>query len=110
LQSFRAGGGAVVLLTNAPRPRAQIERQVASLGVPHDAWDTIATSGDAARLAAFRGVVGQRVWFMGEERDLAFFDPMQIAPDTVALERVSLSDAEGIVCCGPNCFSPRPVA
>jgi HAD superfamily hydrolase (TIGR01459 family) len=105
LQAFRAGGGAVVLLTNAPRPRAHVERQLDALGVPRDAWDVVATSGDAARLAAFRGVVGQKVWFMGEERDLSFFEPMKIATDALALERVPLDQAEGIVCCGP--FDPK---
>jgi HAD superfamily hydrolase (TIGR01459 family) len=105
LQAFRARGGAVVLLTNAPRPRVYIERQLDSLGVPRDAWDTIATSGDAARLAAFRGAVGEKVWFMGEERDLSFFDPLKIATDAVALARVALDQAEGIICCGP--FDPK---
>ena len=105
LQAFRSQGGTVVLLTNAPRPRVHIERQLDGLGVPRDAWDTIATSGDAARLAAFRGVVGERVWFMGEDRDLSFFDPMKIVTDAVGLTRVPLAEADGIICCGP--FDPK---
>ncbi|MFN3527364.1 MAG: TIGR01459 family HAD-type hydrolase, partial [Paracoccus sp. (in: a-proteobacteria)] len=58
LQAYRATGGIVVLLTNSPRPRKGVEEQLAHFGVPRDAWDTIATSGDSARAAMFSGVVG----------------------------------------------------
>ncbi|MGR3756855.1 MAG: TIGR01459 family HAD-type hydrolase [Tranquillimonas sp.] len=105
LQAFRRDGGSVVLLTNAPRQRASVERQIAQLGVPRDAWDSIATSGDAARLAMFKGAVGSRVWFMGGEMDEVFFDPIRVLDDPVVIERVSLDRAEGIVCCGP--FDPQ---
>lgn len=101
LQAFRAGGGAVVLLTNAPRARAGVERQLDGFGVPRDAWDTIATSGDSARAAMFRGAVGQRVFFIGEPRDLPFFEPIAVVKDPVEIARVSLKEAEGIVCTGP---------
>ncbi|SIS55441.1 HAD-superfamily class IIA hydrolase, TIGR01459 [Roseivivax lentus] len=105
LQAFRATGGKVVLLTNAPRPRDSVARQIAKLGVPEDAWDTIATSGDSARAAMFRGAVGQKVWFMGEAHDESFFSPLHLVADPVEITRVDLEDAEGIVCCGP--FDPH---
>ena len=80
LQAYRAQGGTVLLLTNAPRPRSDVEAQLHRMGVPDDAWDTIATSGDSARLAMFSGAVGQKVWFMGNpETDLNFFSPLQVA-------------------------------
>lgn len=101
-RAFRARGGRVVLLTNAPRPRGPVAAQVAALGVPDDAWDTIATSGDAARAAMFRGAVGSKVWFMGEDKDLSFFEPLKLVQDPVEIERVPLEQAEGIVCCGPE--------
>lgn len=104
MQAFRRGGGRVALVTNAPRPRASVAEQILGLGIPEDAWDVIATSGDAARIAMFRGAVGQKVWFMGEERDLSFFEPPRILANPVAIERVPLDQAEGIVCCGP--FDP----
>ena len=97
--------GRVVLVTNAPRPRASVAVQIARLGIPEDAWDAIATSGDAARAAMFRGAVGRRVWFMEGEVDLSFFEPPRIVADPVAVERVSLGEAEGIACCGP--FDPH---
>jgi HAD superfamily hydrolase (TIGR01459 family) len=105
LRGFRAGGGKVVLLTNAPRPWREVAAQIEGLGIPSDAWDAIATSGDSARLAMFEGAVGRKVYFIGEERDLGFFGPMHVAPDAVVIERVALPDAEGIVCTGP--FDPK---
>ena len=101
LRAFRAGGGRVVLLTNAPRPRAGVERQLKGLGVPPDCWDTISTSGDSARVAMFRGAIGNRVWFMGQDHDLPFFEPPAIVSDPVDVRLVELADATGIACLGP---------
>ncbi len=101
LRAFRARGGKVVLLTNAPRPRAGVERQLEILGVPPDCWDTISTSGDSARVAMFRGVIGDRVWFMGQDQDLPFFDPPTIVSDPIDVHLAGLEDATGIACLGP---------
>ena len=46
LQRFRARGGTVVLITNAPAPKAQVIRRLDALAVPRDAYDAVATSGD----------------------------------------------------------------
>ncbi len=104
LQAFRASGGKVCLLTNSPKPRAGVEAQLADMGVPADAYDTIATSGDAARAAMFAGVVGQKVWFVGEPRDQGFFERMALMADAPDIQQVDLEDADGIVCTGP--FDP----
>ncbi len=104
LQKYRAGGGIVVLLTNAPRHRKSVEKQLETMDLPPDCWDVIASSGDAARAAMYRGAVGRKVWFMGEKHDLSFFDPINVVADPVAVEQVGLSEAEGIICCGP--FDP----
>ncbi len=104
LRAYRASGGVVVLLTNSPKPRKGVEEQLDQFGVPHDAWDTIATSGDSTRAAMFRGVVGERVFFIGEERDMPFFEPMQLIDDPVDIRLTPLEQAEGIVCTGP--FDP----
>lgn len=101
LQSFRRKGGVVVLLTNAPRPRTEVAEQLRALGVPDDAWDTIATSGDSARAAMFTGAVGSKVYHIGEQRDLPFFEPMKLISDPVEIHQVPLQEAEGIVCTGP---------
>lgn len=104
MQDFRSTGGKVILVTNAPRGRAHVERQIAKMGVPSDAWDAIATSGDSARAAMFMGAVGEKVWFMGEPHDLPFFEPMHLIENPADIRQVALEDAEGIVCCGP--FDP----
>ena len=105
LQGYRQRGGCVILLTNAPRSRHEVAKQLVKFGVPEDAWDDIATSGDSARVAMFQGAIGQKVWFMGQDHDLPFFEPIALLDDPVAIERVPLEEAEGIVCCGP--FDPH---
>ena len=105
LRGFRAGGGKVVLLTNAPRARAEVAKQLVRFNVPEDSWDTIATSGDSARVAMFRGIIGKKVWYMGTDFDLPFFQPPAIVDDPVDVRRVGLDEAEGIACLGP--FDPH---
>ncbi len=102
LQAYRAQGGKVVLVTNSPRPRAGVEKQLVHFGVPDDAWDTIATSGDSARAALFRGVVGQKVFFVGQPGEEKFFQPIGVIKDPVNIELVPLDQAEAIVCTGPR--------
>ncbi|UWQ23079.1 HAD family hydrolase [Jannaschia sp. W003] len=104
LQAYRAGGGRVILVTNAPRPRDSVAEQLGRIGVARDAWDDIATSGDSARLALFRGAVGTKVWHLGPPHDAPFFEPPRILDDPAPIELVSLNAAEGIACTGP--FDP----
>lgn len=102
LQAFRGAGKPVVLVTNAPRPHTEVAAHLEHLGVPKDAYDAIATSGDSARAAMFRGMVGEKLWFIGQDMDQGFFDPMQIIANPVSITRVPLDEAEGIVCAGPE--------
>jgi HAD superfamily hydrolase (TIGR01459 family) len=104
LQAYRATGGVVVLVTNSPRPRSGVEAQLDHFGVPRDAWDTIATSGDSARTAMFTGVVGDKIFFIGEDRDTPFFEPIKLVDDPVDITLTELDKATGIVCTGP--FDP----
>ena len=101
LRAFRAGGGRVVLLTNSPRPAPAVTRQLDRLGVPRDAWDVLASSGDAAQAALAAGAVGRRIWHLGPATDGSFFtDAADDIPGLDAIERVEFADAEGIVCTG----------
>lgn len=72
LTRFRDGGGRIVLVTNAPRPRSVVAEMLQRLGVPGSAYDAIVTSGDTARsiLAARPGI---RVYHVGPERDLPIY-------------------------------------
>lgn len=101
LRQFRAGGGHVVLLTNAPRPARFVAAALDRMGVPRDAWDLIVSSGDAAQYAMLHGAVGHKIWHLGPAKDDGFFTdyPPEFAGDHI--ERVELDKAEGIVCTGP---------
>lgn len=98
LRRFREGGGRVVLLTNSPRPAGNVARQLAGLGAPTDCWDVIVSSGDAAQEAMVAGQFGRRVYHIGPERDLVFFQDAEGQPFDI--ERVPLEEAEGIICTG----------
>lgn len=102
LRGFRAGGGRVCLMTNAPRPNAYVRAQLARLNVPEDAWDLIVSSGDAAQDAMFSGAVGRKVWHIGLAKDDGFFTDIPPAhADAAPITRVDLDQAEGIVATGP---------
>lgn len=105
LQDFRRGGGFVMLLTNSPRPKPNVIKQLDAMGVPRDCWDDISTSGDAAQYGLLSGAVGRRVHHIGAPKDEAFFtdfaeDLVAYAASQPQIERVALKDAEGIVCTG----------
>ena len=93
LRRFRAGGGVVILMTNAPRPALSVERHLERLGAPLDARDAIVSSGDAALVSVNAGEWGRRVFHIGAEKDEAFFEAAQV-------ERVPLEAAESVICTG----------
>ncbi len=93
LARFRAGGGTVVLVSNAPVPADGVERVLERTGVRRDAWDAIVCSGDIALAhIAERGY--QRLHRIGPaKRDSRLF---QRLPGPGA----ALSEADAIVCTG----------
>lgn len=66
LVNFRAGGGRVVLITNAPVPSRQVLDYMAPLNVPAAAYDDCVSSGDATR-AVLQRHQGRKVWRIGAE-------------------------------------------
>ena len=70
---FRAEGGIVVLLSNAPRPFAAVVPHMTSLGVDPNAYDTGVTSGDATRemIADWQS---RPLLHIGPERDRGLFE------------------------------------
>ena len=78
LARFRKKGGAVILITNAPRAGANVQRILDRFAVPHDAYDAIMSSGDVTH-----GIVetrlNQRVFHLGPERDLSIFAGLDVA-------------------------------
>jgi HAD superfamily hydrolase (TIGR01459 family) len=77
LSKFRAKGGAVVLITNAPRPAAEVKQQLDRMGVPQHAYDSIVTSGDLTR-AMVAARAGQTVFHIGPKRDLPLFAGLDV--------------------------------
>ncbi len=100
LQKFRSGGGVVILLTNAPRPRGTVRAQLDQMNVPVEAYDDIVSSGDASQAGMVAGLAGNRVYHLGPEKDHSFFTDIDEALDARDIERVPLEQAEGIICTG----------
>ena len=67
LRQWREQGRCVVLLTNAPRTAAAVEEQLARIGLPRDAYDFVATSGEAGIEAL--NALGKPVGFIGTVGD-----------------------------------------
>ncbi len=98
LTRFRAGGGTVVLITNAPRPNAPIRAQLDALGVPRSAYDDIVTSGDSTvALIAERGE--GPFHHIGPERDRALMD--EVHAKTGRRPRLgALHESAHVICSG----------
>ncbi|MFC0283918.1 TIGR01459 family HAD-type hydrolase [Camelimonas abortus] len=92
LARFRAGGGAVVLVSNAPRPSALVRDMLDRLGAPREAYDGIVTSGDITR-SAIAERAGRPVFMIGPARDRPVFDGLDVrfAP---------AEEADYVVCTG----------
>src|SRR5215213_1433049 len=67
LRQWREQGRCVLLLTNAPRTADAVEQQLARIGLPRDAYDAVATSGEAGIEAL--NALGHEVGFVGTARD-----------------------------------------
>ena len=92
LRRFRQQGGTVLLITNAPRPGNVVVKFIDKVGVPHDAYDGIVSSGDVTR-AVMAERPDKAVFHIGPERDLPIFDGL-------GLDFVSLAQADYVVCTG----------
>jgi HAD superfamily hydrolase (TIGR01459 family) len=92
LHRFRNEGGAVILITNAPRPADSVQRQLRRLGVADETYDAIVSSGDLTRhYVADRA--GQKLFWVGPERDNSIYRGLD--PVLTPLEQ-----ADYIVCTG----------
>ncbi len=78
LTRYRASGGRVLLLSNAPRPGVGIPGHLEGLGVPRDAYDDVLTSGDATRESIASGQFGTSFWHLGPERDRPTFEGLPL--------------------------------
>lgn len=86
LARYRAEVGPVVLISNSPRPNAQVIEQLDELGVPREAWSGIVTSGDATRLLLAQRAPGP-AWMVGPDRDLPLYDGLGVEFSNLAQAR-----------------------
>jgi HAD superfamily hydrolase (TIGR01459 family) len=92
LHTFRAQGGTVIMITNAPRPADSVQRQLRKLGVADDTYDAIVSSGDLTRnFVASRP--GQAMYLIGPDRDSSIHRNLDV-------KLTGLEQADYIVCSG----------
>jgi HAD superfamily hydrolase (TIGR01459 family) len=101
LRQWRGEGRCVVLLTNAPRTAEAVEQQLARLGLPREAFDSVATSGEAGIEVLNR--VGAPVGFIGTAADREVLEGrgVRIADD---------DDYAELACTGTREGEPEPQA
>src|ERR1700675_2523102 len=92
LHTFRAQGGTVILITNAPRAADSVQRQLRKLGVADETYDAIVSSGDLTRHFV-ADHPGRKVFWLGPEPDNSIYRGLD--PVLGALE-----EADYIVCTG----------
>jgi len=92
LYRFRAQGGTVILITNAPRPADSVPRQLRKLSIADDTYDAIVSSGDLTR-HFIADHPGKKMFWIGPERDYSIYRGLDasLAP---------LEKADYIVCTG----------
>src|SRR5205809_5261929 len=67
LKQWRGEGRFVLLITNAPRTAEAVEAQLARIGLAREAYDSVATSGEAGIDALL--ALGKPVGFVGAAGD-----------------------------------------
>ena len=92
LSRYRAAGGTVILVTNAPRTDDVVAKVLDSKNVPRAAYDAIVSSGEIAA-AHVKSEGYDRVHHIGPDRDLDLFD-------RIAAARVDIDAAQAIVATG----------
>jgi HAD superfamily hydrolase (TIGR01459 family) len=92
-ETFRKQGGTVLLVTNSPRPRESVGRQLDCIGVSRDAYNGIVSSGDVSR-SLIEAWAGKAILHIGPARDLAIFVGLSAQPGA------SADDAAVVVCTG----------
>ena len=94
LATFARERGPVVLISNAPRPSADVLPQLDALGVPRSAWQAFVSSGDATRVLLAERAPGP-AWAIGPARDAPLYAGLGLdfaGPETAAF----------ISCTGPE--------
>jgi HAD superfamily hydrolase (TIGR01459 family) len=89
---FRAEGGQVVLVSNAPRPGHVVGDQLVQFGVGPEAYDAIVTSGDLTRTIVVERPT-ESLFHLGPDRDLPIYEG-------IAVRFGDIETADYVVCTG----------
>jgi HAD superfamily hydrolase (TIGR01459 family) len=94
LEAFRAQGGKVLLLSNAPRPGATALKRLDAIGNRPTSYDDIVTSGDATRaLLNDMAAQGKSCCHIGPDKDADLVDGLDIT-------LVDMADADVVLFSG----------
>jgi HAD superfamily hydrolase (TIGR01459 family) len=111
LSRFRAKGGTVILITNAPRPGTKVTEFLDALSVPRTAYDALVSSGDVT-ISLMRARGDLPLAHIGPAQDMSLFTAAE-ALSGKPLRLVKLEDAEYVVCTGlfdPEMEAPKDYA
>lgn len=93
LREFRRSQGKVILLSNAPRPKRDVETMFKRFDIPPDCYDEIVTSGIATRIDLDNRSRAKRLrmFHLGPERDRGIFDGLNIETSDIANAEIVLN-------------------
>ena len=104
LEDFKASNGKVILVTNAPRPIANVEYQIASLGIKKIHYNMLLTSGELTSNYVNKICKNKlSIFHVGGKRHHSIYKEM-IKEKKVSIEVENIVDADLIVCTEP--FDP----
>jgi len=104
LEHFRASNGTVILVTNAPRPIANVEYQIANLGIKKNHYDMLLTSGELT--SEYINKISENklnIFHIGGKRHHSIYKDM-INEQKISIDIKTIVDADLIVCTEP--FDP----
>ncbi len=104
IEDFKASNGKVVLVTNAPRPVANVEHQIENLGIKKAHYDMLLTSGELT--SNYIGEICENklsVFHIGGKRHHSIYKNM-IYEKKILVEIENITKADLIVCTEP--FDP----
>ncbi len=101
LEDFKASNGKVVLVTNAPRPIANVEYQIGNLGINKSHYDMLLTSGELTS-NYISEICGNNlsVFHIGGKRHHSIYKDM-IYKKKISIEVENIAKADLIVCTEP---------
>ena len=104
LEKFKSSNGKIVLVTNAPRPIANVEYQIAKLGIKETHYDMLLTSGELTS-NYISNISGNQlsIFHIGGKRHHSIYKDM-IHEKKISIEIDNITHADLIVCTEP--FDP----